>query len=188
MLWNTATYGDLVEICRKPAYTFIENDTYTICEGESFTYNIQNSNAESYLWRKNEGTISSQATAVLTLNDLSVADSGDYTCEMINECGTTVTMPIHITIEACMGLDKAIGFKNAISIYPNPVTNSINIQLPERQNYTIRSFAVYNMLGQQMLSKPFKNTEINVDGLSDGVYILRIISDHGQWQGKFIKE
>ncbi|MXN91996.1 T9SS type A sorting domain-containing protein [Flavobacterium sp. Sd200] len=179
---------NLIEVCRKPSYSYIENDTYTICEGEPFTYDLNNTNATGYTWKRNDQIIASQTTGVLSLNDLEVSDSGDYTCDMVNECGTTITMPIHITVEACMGLDEAIGYKNVISLYPNPTDDIINIKLPENPNFTVTSVAIYNMLGQEVYSDTSKYNGINVGTFSRGIYIIKLATDKGEWQSKFIKK
>ncbi|MXN91994.1 T9SS type A sorting domain-containing protein [Flavobacterium sp. Sd200] len=185
---NANVTESLIEVCRKPSYTYIENDTYTICEGETFTFDLHNTNAETYTWKKNNELIALQTTGVLNLNDLEVSDSGDYTCEMINECGTTITIPIHITVEACMGLDEAIGYKNAILLYPNPTEDIINIKLPENPNFTVTNVAIYNVLGQQVYYDTLKSNGISVSNFSGGIYVVKFTTDKGEWQGKFIKK
>jgi hypothetical protein len=181
-------YGDLIEVCRKPSYIYIENDTYTICDGESFAFDIQNTNATGYTWKKDNVTIGSQTAGILNLSNLQIADSGDYTCEMMNECGITVTMPIHLTIEACMGLDKAAGFKNAISLYPNPAERTIAIKLPENPEFSIKNISIFNMLGQQVYSVTSAITDINITDFAQGMYIIKMETDQGDWQSKFIKK
>jgi hypothetical protein len=43
---------NLLEICRKPSYHFFDTDTYTVCVNQSFTFDVQNTNATSYVWKK----------------------------------------------------------------------------------------------------------------------------------------
>lgn len=73
---------------------------------------------------------------------------------------------------------------NAISVYPNPASNTLNIQLKE--NTAIQSIRIYNMLGQLVLANT--NKIINVSGLKTGTYFIKIISDKGTASSKFIKE
>ncbi|WP_296636239.1 BspA family leucine-rich repeat surface protein [Polaribacter sp.] len=69
-----------------------------------------------------------------------------------------------------------------ISIYPNPVENSLIIS----GNDTPISVSIYNVLGKQVLS--IKNTNnINVQALPSGVYVIRISDGVGQTNRKFIK-
>ncbi len=179
---------NLIEICRKPSYTYIENDTYTICEGQSFTYDLNNSNATGYTWKRDDEVLASQTTGILSLSDLVVGDSGDYTCEMVNECGTTVTMPLHLTVEACMGLDKAIGYKDAITIYPNPAEDAISLRIPENPNFKVIAVSVFNLLGQTVYTDTDNYSMIDISNYHSGVYIVQLYTDKGQWQSKFIKK
>ncbi|MXN91998.1 T9SS type A sorting domain-containing protein [Flavobacterium sp. Sd200] len=185
---NANVSESLTEICRKPSYSYIENDVYTICEGEAFTFDLHNTNAETYTWKKNDQIIASQTTGVLNLNDLEVSDSGNYICEMVNECGTTITIPIHLTIEACMGLDEAIGYKNAILLYPNPTEDIINIKLPENPNFMVTSVAIYNLLGQEVYADKSNYSDIKVGTFTKGIYIVKLTTDKGEWQSRFIKK
>jgi len=69
-----------------------------------------------------------------------------------------------------------------ISIYPNPTNNTLFIS----GNETPISISIYNVLGKEVLS--IKNTNnINVEGLSSGVYVIRISDGVGQTNRKFIK-
>ena len=61
-----------------------------------------------------------------------------------------------------------------ISIYPNPVRNTLNIQLEER----LEKVEVYSILGRKVLRS--NTTEINVSRLSLGVYLLKIYTQDGK--------
>jgi surface protein len=70
----------------------------------------------------------------------------------------------------------------AISIYPNPTSNTLFIS----GNETPIAVAIYNVLGKEVLS--IKNTNnINVKALPSGVYVIRISDGVGQTNRKFIK-
>ena len=59
------------------------------------------------------------------------------------------------------------------NIYPNPVSNVLNIELQETSNYTIR---LTNLLGKEFIVKEFNGSSITIDvsQLEKAVYILRI--------------
>ena len=68
-----------------------------------------------------------------------------------------------------------------LSIYPNPVSNILNL------NYTEGSdFQILNLLGQQVLSgtPPYGGRGLDVSALAKGTYILKV----GTEQAKFIKQ
>lgn len=61
-------------------------------------------------------------------------------------------------------------FGNKFSVYPNPSSNFLNI----RTNKTIDKVELYNTIGQLIIVK--KTTNINVNSLNPGLYILKIYS------------
>lgn len=64
------------------------------------------------------------------------------------------------------------------SIYPNPTTNELNIQL---DNGTIKSVEIYNMHGQKLLTADQNNASVQMDvsGLTQGVYIVKVLNGNG---------
>jgi len=62
---------------------------------------------------------------------------------------------------------------HAISIYPNPVTNTLNIAT----NALIRKISIYNSLGVLVKEADGDHRAINMDNLSSGNYFLKISSD-----------
>ena len=64
-----------------------------------------------------------------------------------------------------------------VSIYPNPTEGNVNIAFDNAQtNVTIE---IYNILGQQLMSKKHetvKQTEINIGG-NAGIYFIKILGD-----------
>jgi hypothetical protein len=73
-----------------------------------------------------------------------------------------------------------------ISLFPNPVKNSLNIT--DKNDVAISSMSIYNTLGQlvQVITNP-TNT-IDVSELKTGNYFVKIVSDKGTSGSKFIKE
>jgi surface protein len=69
-----------------------------------------------------------------------------------------------------------------ISIYPNPVIDKLFIQ--GLSNPT--KISVYDILGKLVLSKT-TSSEINVDNLQSGIYIIKIVDEQKEIIRKFIK-
>jgi Secretion system C-terminal sorting domain len=181
------SYQPLIEICSKPSYVSFEVSAFTACEGTSFSFDIENSNATGYVWKKGSTVLPSQTTGVLNIDSITLANTGIYTCTMTNECGTTVTMPLQLTVDTCMGVDDVSGL-NAVKLYPNPVTNILNLQLPDTDNFEMQKVFIINMLGQTVYSGAGKTTAIDVSSLPTGMYQLVLTTDKGDWNGKFIKQ
>lgn len=74
------------------------------------------------------------------------------------------------------------------TVYPNPVSDDLNIQLPTGTQNT--EVAVFDMSGKLIRNATIsaQNTKINVSELSTGVYILKLNSDGKMGTRQFIKE
>ncbi|NHN28165.1 T9SS type A sorting domain-containing protein, partial [Flavobacterium jejuense] len=70
--------------------------------------------------------------------------------------------------------------------YPNPVKDMLNLE------YTsdITSISIFNLLGQEVLSKEVNSTsvKVNMSQLNSGAYIVNITIDGEQQVIKVIKE
>jgi hypothetical protein len=76
-----------------------------------------------------------------------------------------------------------------ISIYPNPVLETIKIN-NLTQEKTVQSFSIYNIIGQKLMDNSLENDLIEVGTLSKGMYILTLHGMNGAvlFSTKFIKE
>jgi hypothetical protein len=184
---NAFVTESIIEICRKPSYREFTPDTFAPATGSAFTYDIQNTNATTYVWKKGNIVLPAQTTAVLNLPNITQADSGVYTCTMTNECGTTVTMNLFINVDN-LSVSYDDYFKNKIKLYPNPTQNNLNIELPKNIDVTIKSIKIANSLGQLVCEQNNPNTTINVSQLQSGIYFINLTTNYGNWNGKFIKE
>lgn len=179
---------DLIEICRKPSYQFFDTASFVVCQNNPFVFDVQNTNATSYVWRKGSTVLPLQTTGILNIPSLAMADSGIYTCTMTNACGTTVTMPLQLTVDGCLGLDEATAFLKAIKLYPNPAVNVLNLRLPQTPDLDIVSISITNMLGQLVYNSAYTSPAIEVGFLKTGMYQLQLKTNKGDWNGKFIKQ
>lgn len=184
---NTYEPKDLIEICRKPSYHFFDTASFIVCQNNPFTFDVQNTNATSYVWKKGSTVLPSQTTGILSIPNLVVSDSGIYTCTMTNSCGTTITMPLQLTVDGCLGTDELV-WKNAIKLYPNPAANTLNIRLPNMPNFETKQILISNMLGQIIYNEAYKNPSVDINFLATGIYQLHLVTDKGDWKDKFVKE
>ncbi len=62
-----------------------------------------------------------------------------------------------------------------VNVYPNPTTDIVNIET----NEPLQIYEVYNILGQQIQKDIFNgNNQINLDGVTAGVYFIKIVTIH----------
>ncbi|MCK0108346.1 DUF5011 domain-containing protein [Flavobacteriaceae bacterium S0825] len=76
------------------------------------------------------------------------------------------------------------GFEEDFKMYPNPVKDILNIQLPEGKAFT---FAIRNMLGQTVM-KGDSDGKINVTNIRSGMYLIEVNDGEEKMTRKFIKE
>ncbi|MFN0202809.1 MAG: Calx-beta domain-containing protein, partial [Bacteroidia bacterium] len=73
---------------------------------------------------------------------------------------------------------------NAISLYPNPTTNSFVINTNEKVNQV----RMYDALGKCVLNQTTGDNIVATKSLTNGIYNVVISTDKGIWSGKLVKE
>jgi hypothetical protein len=124
----------------------------------------------SYTWTNPQGNIGSTLTMVLGATEGTGADTLTY-FDDFNLGIPTNTPP-----------DRK--FKS-INVYPNPASEVLYL----KSTIEVKHASFYNSLGQQVktISKP--GTQMNISGLSEGIYILRITDmDGAEYRARFIKK
>ncbi len=77
--------------------------------------------------------------------------------------------------------------ENSIKLFPNPAKNTINIKTQLDNN--IESISIFNLIGQLFLEINQSNPKsIDISQLQTGTYIMKIKSNLGYSNVKFIKE
>jgi len=79
-------------------------------------------------------------------------------------------------------------FSNYFTIYPNPAKAELNIA--SRETINVKSISIYNTLGQLVLvvTNAEKVSNIDVSSLKTGNYLIKINSDKGSSNARFVKE
>lgn len=76
--------------------------------------------------------------------------------------------------------------KNKLLIYPNPINETLHFSLLE--NEIVNEYEIYNLLGKKIISNKLIENQIDVSYLSKGVYLLKLQTNGGVLNSKFIKE
>jgi len=77
-----------------------------------------------------------------------------------------------------------------IKIYPNPTKGNLVVEIPDLDLKTVR-IMVFNLQGKQLVIKnisPNSRTLLNMQNLSSGMYVLKIIAEQKSSEWKIIKE
>ncbi|MGJ8591148.1 MAG: T9SS type A sorting domain-containing protein [Aquaticitalea sp.] len=106
---------------------------------------------------------------------ISSNSSAIYSIDVTTGAGTSLfdTTPAELTMASMNNLTLGVpeNVLTSISIFPNPATNVINIELPS--NVEISEATIYSLTGQKLLE--FSNTnKIDISNLSSGMYLLRM--------------
>lgn len=71
-------------------------------------------------------------------------------------------------------------------LYPNPVTNTLNIQNLDTK--TIEKVSIYNLIGQLVKTTEGSQKAIDVSDLSNGTYLVKVQTNEGIIDRKIIKQ
>lgn len=131
------------------------------------------------------------------LNGIAIPNAHDSTYQVVangtyfvsgndtNGCTAGISNAIIIRT---VGIENYTGSKT-VRLFPNPVRDQINIQADWLGD--INLLEIRNMNGQVMMSQQFNDPtssiQLDVSDLHDGIYLLRIYTDHEFYQTKFIK-
>jgi len=100
----------------------------------------------------------------------------------ITKGGTTNLYYIK-TAYAPMSLDDKT--KAFVSLYPNPVTNELNIYTGDA---TIEKIMVYNLLGQMVKNSTGNNKKLDMNDLNAGTYLVKVYTEFGVTDKKILKK
>ncbi|MES2812342.1 MAG: T9SS type A sorting domain-containing protein [Bacteroidota bacterium] len=71
------------------------------------------------------------------------------------------------------------------SVHPNPTTGLLNIN--NKMNLSIDTVSIIDLTRKKVLEQKGGNTQIDVQQLENGIYIMKITSEEKSYLGKFIK-
>lgn len=152
----------------------ISTSNTLICSGQTAT--LTSNGANTYTW-------STSATGSVVAISPTVTTNYSVTGTDLNGCKNTTS--ITQSVSACTGISELIN-QNGIIIYPNPATETINIQSSEK----INSIKIFSVEGKLVLEKALRknNTTLNVSELSQGIYFMLCITEGGEKYFKVVKE
>jgi len=107
---------------------------------------------------------------------------------IINACGTYNTYgefeDYNVIVTDVLGTNDVANPKNDIQIYPNPVSDVLNITNVSDK----ATFKIYSAAGQLVQSGNINNKQVNVSSLIKGAYVITIEDKNISKNNKFIKK
>jgi hypothetical protein len=182
--------------CQLAPISTINNQTVNINNNSQFIVSSTNPNA-IYQWQTDLGTGFQNVTDIgqyngstndtLTIANVTMNNNNQSFRCIINlgSCSDTSNVAI-LSVNNVLGIND-VSQNNGFSIFPNPSQGIINVKA---ENKVLgANFFIYDKSGKSVLSGTLNsdNTIIDIDELSDGIYLFRIENNTNQ-TFKIIKE
>lgn len=179
---------DMIDLSKFDISTLVPTNA-----SNSFVTNITAGNKVEFIFQNinlpfdddnNDGYIAFKIKTLPTLvvNDTFTNDASIY----FDYNFPIVTQPASSTFKTLAIQD--FEFANYFTLYPNPAKSVLNIN--SKETIEVKSISIYNALGQLVLVIPNaeKVSKIDVSSLTTGNYFIKINSNMGTSNARFIKE
>ncbi|HXB13908.1 MAG TPA: T9SS type A sorting domain-containing protein, partial [Bacteroidia bacterium] len=151
-----------------------------ICKGKCTDVNATaGGGSPSYTYAWNTGATTSsvnvcplvKTTYSVTLNDA-------------NGCSNTAT--VTVDVNPCLGVNEVASLDDMIKFYPNPFTQSVNVDISVSGPVTV---TIFNMMGQNVGAYTMDKglNTINTSNLSSGIYMMQVKTQNGILNKKLVK-
>ena len=154
----------------------LSSDGTKIAVGSPYNYTVKNYSLENNIWTQ-RGTGASTWRSSDFSESLALSSDGDTFIAASNKA-----FPRVYTFNNALLSTKNNSLENTISLYPNPVKNTLNIQ---SLNSNFKFIQIYNLLGKELLKTT--STQIDFSTFSKGIYLSKIKTDKGLITKKIIK-
>jgi hypothetical protein len=169
---SATSAGKTITVNPVATFTVSTNGPLSFCQGGNVTISVSTTNAQGYVWYKNN-TVISNATA----SSYKATTAGTYLVRVqLGSCGV-FSSPYIVTIPCREGELTS----TSITGYPNPFNETINfnLELSQPSTVTLRLFTLAGQLIDELLNDSYMNAgesniEYNSDQLTNGIYIAEI--------------
>lgn len=189
---NTGTYAaekvvieDVIDTSKFDISTLIPIDAshsyYTKITGNVVEFVFDNINLD-FNDPNNDGYIAFKIKLLSTLN---VGDTFTNNASIFFDSNPAIITNTYVTTIVAPLSNQSFN-ENEFVIFPNPAKEVLNIQ--SNNNLEINSIEIYNLLGQVVLVVPTSSTAIDVSSLKTGTYFIKVNTNNGSANAKFIKK
>lgn len=189
---NTGTFPaenivvkDLIDLAKYDIATLVplnsSHDFYTRINGNKVEFIFENINLD-FNDATNDGYV---AFKIKTLPSLVLGDTFTNNANIYFDYNFPITTNTYTTTVAALSTQD-FDFGTYFTLYPNPANDVLNIQT--KQNLPVNSIEVYNQLGQVVLAVTNAVNSIDVADLASGTYFVKINTEKGSANSKFVKD
>ena len=166
-----------------PLEVYAQAESDTLCPGESMHLNAVVSGGKgnfTFDWSPKENLDDfSSMTPVFT-----APENGEFTYVVtVSDGEQTNSASVSFFVADCLSTDEQPEME--IGVFPNPSSSTIQIMLDHECQYV--EISMFNNLGQ-MVKAVVNSTDISVEDLASGVYLVRIDVDGKQFFRKIFVE
>jgi photosystem II stability/assembly factor-like uncharacterized protein len=91
-----------------------------------------------------------------------------------------------LKFNSLLEVEENLNLKTDIKIYPNPVKTVLNLTIPD--NKQIDKIIITDLIGNVVLEQTQNTSHVNIESLSNGIYIIQVFSGQEKFTNKFIKQ
>lgn len=189
---NTGTFPaenivvkDLIDLAKYDIATLVplnsSHDFYTRINGNMVEFIFENINLD-FNDATNDGYV---AFKIKTLPSLVLGDTFTNNANIYFDYNFPITTNTYTTTVAALSTQD-FDFGTYFTLYPNPANDVLNIQT--KQDLQVNSIEIYNQLGQIVLAVTNAVNSIDVADLASGTYFVKVNTEKGSANSKFVKE
>ena len=189
---NTGTYPaenivvkDMIDLSKFDITTLVplksSHDFFTRINGNKVEFIFENINLD-FNDATNDGYV---LFKIKTLPSLVLGDTFTNNANIYFDYNFPITTNTYTTTVAALS-SQDFDFGTYFTLYPNPAKDVLNIQA--KQDLTINSIEIYNQLGQIVMASTNTLNTIDVSNLASGTYFVKINTQKGSANVKFVKE
>lgn len=173
--WNFKDSNDVILYSGGPYLDNVTiNESFDVVSNECYTFTIFDSANDGICC----GPFGDGSYELKTDDNTVIATGGEFETSEATKIST-----------ATLSTDTYFA-NNKVSVYPNPTKEVLNIKVAAGNDLP-DAFKVYNMLGQLVYEKQINKVselKINVTGLSNGMYFIKVIKQGASLSLPFIKK
>ena len=189
---NTGTFPaenivvkDMIDLAKFDITTLVplksSHDFFTRINGNKVEFIFENINLD-FNDATNDGYV---VFKIKTKPTLVVGNTFTNNANIYFDYNFPITTNTYTTTVAALSTQD-FDFGSYFTLYPNPAKDVLNIQT--KQDLQVNSVEIYNQLGQIIMAVTNSVNAIDVSSLASGTYFVKINSEKGSANAKFVKE
>lgn len=197
VLWDLYEFSDHRCVLGRFSYPDIQKigEDTLVCPGENLTLSVETNHQVTYQWYKDGTEINGETSNSFDLMDAQESESGNYTClvgydVIYGQWGDSLTavfypngadtVEVRLEYEFDITIDQVLCelsvddmANQKLSIYPNPASQQVLIQLESTEAFNLKLYSTDGALIHSEVGL-IRSTHIDVSEFAHGLYFLEV--------------